>query len=211
MCLAIYKPKSLIVDEDDIYLGFLTNPDGAGFSYKYRGAINIEKGFFGFDDFYDVYQNYQELECCIHFRLATHGIIDEDNCHPFPVNKKLALLHNGIIDIPCPSIKKSDTWHFVEQYIKPNAGEVLNNLSLQRTLKKVIGYSKVILHGTNKVVILNECWGEWVDGVWFSNNYFRKNLTGEKQYDMIDFEDRLDAPNRESDLEKYLASTSNYA
>ena len=83
MCVAIYKPEGIQVTKRDMLKCFQSNPDGAGFSYIDNGVAKIEKGFFTFKQFWTAFRVHMNKEAVIHFRWATHGTTDADNCHPF--------------------------------------------------------------------------------------------------------------------------------
>lgn len=101
MCLAIYKPEKVRLIRADLKRAFDANSDGAGFAYydNSQQRVIIEKGFFSFNEFWRAFQEVQRdnLKAIVHFRFATHGSVDTDNCHPYELNDG-ALIHNGIID-----------------------------------------------------------------------------------------------------------------
>lgn len=48
----------------------------------------------------------------IHYRLATHGTVNNANCHPFSLGDGVFLMHNGVLrgdGYVCPVGKRSDT------------------------------------------------------------------------------------------------------
>ena len=178
MCIAIYKPEEKIISKATLQECYSSNPDGAGFMFSDDKQLNIEKGFFNFDSFYNAYKQHQDKKVVIHFRIKTHGEINETNCHPFAVNSSLAFVHNGIISGLDGDKAFSDTIHFNEQILQPLVNK-WGNLALFQDpminlLETRIGYSKLIFldrHGNHK--IMNEHKGEWDNGVWYSNNSYK--------------------------------------
>jgi glutamine amidotransferase len=178
MCIAIYKPEEKIISKATLKECYSSNPDGAGFMFSDNKQLNIQKGFFNFDSFYNAYKQHQDKKVVIHFRIKTHGEINETNCHPFAVNNSLAFVHNGIINGLDGDKKLSDTIHFNEQILQPLVNK-WGNLALFQDpminlIESRIGYSKLIFldrHGNHK--IMNESKGQWDDGVWYSNNSYK--------------------------------------
>ena len=68
------------------------NPHGAGFMFNDNGKVIIKKGYMNFDDFYnelirtDTKKYLKNRGLVIHFRIATSGLIDKGNCHPYPLS-----------------------------------------------------------------------------------------------------------------------------
>jgi hypothetical protein len=113
MCVAIYKPIGAeLPTKKDLYNCYISNSDGAGFAYCRNNKIHIKKGYMDFNEFYKDFlnENFQVNEnVFIHFRIATHGLVDGGNTHPFPVTNNFdemrktnneyqgkCLIHNGI-------------------------------------------------------------------------------------------------------------------
>lgn len=180
MCLAIYKPAGITIPEDHLERGFDSNPHGAGFAYvdPERGLV-IEKGFFKFKKFIAAWRKVDTLQAVVHFRFATHGKRNEANCHPFPVTPDLCMVHNGIIDIDCSKArKKSDTWHFVEQVVKPFVGHNPDSFFTCDATRLLVeeyvrGSKLVFLASDGRFSIFNEKLGDWDKGVWYSNTCYR--------------------------------------
>ena len=177
MCIAIYKPKDKLINKTTLKRCYEANPDGAGFMYAQSKKLNIQKGFFNFDQFYEAYKKHEAKKCIIHFRIKTHGKIDETNCHPFHINDSMGFVHNGTISGFGNDIH-SDTIQFNENILQKLVGK-WGNLSLfedpiVNLIEGRIGYSKLIMldrHGNHK--IFNEEKGEWSSGVWYSNTSYK--------------------------------------
>jgi len=124
MCIAIYKPKGKFVPKKNLKSCRLVNGDGMGLVYAHKGKLTIYKEMSSFDKFYKKYRklvNDIDPPMAIHFRIGTHGYIDEENCHPFFVNKDLAFCHNGVINsIDVPKIQIILTrYTSTKRFLKP--------------------------------------------------------------------------------------------
>lgn len=177
MCLAVYKPAGVLPDWEAYAEGFRCNSHGAGFAVVHDGNLIIRKGFFTFDAFRDALAPVSNLQAAVHFRLATHGNKDADNCHPFLVTDGLALIHNGILDIACDEDKtKSDTWHYATQVLRPMAErdpDFFDRPEVMFLGSAAIRDNKfVFLRGDGKYAIWNESAGHWADDCWFSNRSY---------------------------------------
>jgi len=95
MCIIVLKPKNIPMPSMDILKTcFINNPDGAGFMYRRGNKIYIEKGFMKIEDLLSRLSVVKKKdECCIHFRIATHGVIMPGNTHPFPITSEKPMLH----------------------------------------------------------------------------------------------------------------------
>jgi len=162
MCLAILKPENQKVDEFHMQTAFDNNDDGAGFAYVEKGKVVIEKGFMTFKPFWEALVPHMDKPMLIHFRWATHGLVDKDNCHPFKVAPDLAMIHNGIISgIEGVDALTSDTNAFVKHYVGPmNRGNprIIYSEYGKLVLEKLIGSGSklVFLNKKGKAVIINE-------------------------------------------------------
>ena len=178
MCIAIFKPKNKSIKKKYYKTSFNENPDGAGFLYVENNRITIHKGFFTFSEFWSAYSklNTVNLPMIIHFRIATHGTIDKENCHPFIVNNELGFAHNGIIDIKTKG-NESDTSAFNRRILKKieNLPYMLQNSDgVVKLMAKSVGSSKLVfldVYGEHKII--NAHLGTWENGSWFSNHSFK--------------------------------------
>jgi glutamine amidotransferase len=175
MCLAIYKPKDKKVKKQWLENGFNANPNGAGFAWTDGVRVNIVKGLFTFEQFWKSYKPWQDRACVIHFRLATHGQIDEQNCHPWALcNGEYAVIHNGILNIQSTP-QMSDTGHFVNLVLEPAVKAMgLRDPVLRYLVEQAIGSGNkiVVLRPDGEAVFFHEKEGMWLNGVWFSNSSY---------------------------------------
>ena len=175
-CVAIWKPKGVQIAKKYLSNSYDNNTDGAGFAYAKGGKIVISKGYFDFEEFWKAFKPFQNLPCLIHFRIATHGKVDEANCHPFPMRDgKYALVHNGVMPSGLHSGKKeeSDTKQFAAKLETCIETVPWNHDNFTCFINEAISYNKVaVLREDGKVWLFNEGKGEWHKGAWFSNHTY---------------------------------------
>ena len=118
-----------------------------------------------------------------HSRIATHGVKNESNCHPFPVgNDGLTYLaHNGVLDVDqLATDKRSDSRVFAEE-ILPEIGGVcsLDNGTIWKMVSKWASGSKLAIltldpKAEHQLYIINESSGTWDEHkIWWSNTHHR--------------------------------------
>lgn len=177
MCLLSISIKSKITNKKWLENAFHNNSDGAGFAWvNDKSEIVCEKGFFDFDSFYSAYCNIPENKTILlHFRATSRGLTNEDNCHPFFVNKNLVYAHNGTIQ-GFYETNKSDTYLFNEKILKPLIGRFVNlKKEFLYLLQEAIGINNklVFLNNKEEFYIINQKEGHWVDEkIWFSNHSY---------------------------------------
>lgn len=178
MCIAIVKTKNGTISDEYLKNCWNRNKDGAGFAYPKHGEVVIEKGFFNYDQFL---KRFREVEkkiknnMLIHFRISTAGLIDKNNCHPHRINNKLAMIHNGILDIDVPAGSKvSDTVLYCQKYLKQLPKNFYMNSVIMEYMEECIGGGNkfCFLDSDGKYAIVNEKAGHWKDGVWYSNTSY---------------------------------------
>ena len=184
MCIAIYNP--ITAEELPKYTLETcreNNSDGMGLAWAYDGKLYTYKTMENFEAFYNVYKAVRKIgvDIALHFRIATHGSVTVERCHPFMVGEAeggLAVIHNGIIGSTTPAKDdvRSDTEIFCQEVLSHlPAGELVRNFYLVEMLEDFIGtYNKVIvLHSSGESVILNRQQGETVGDNWFSNDSYK--------------------------------------
>lgn len=180
MCIAILKPKGTAISKETLKTCSEANPDGMGFAYIDGDTMYIKK-YMKFDDFYKDFEQVQDKSTMlIHFRIATHGAVELENCHPFWLNHRMALIHNGIITGYGDKKDKSDTRDFIDKVIGNISWKEWKNPSYRELVGKAIGYSKLaILDITGNYYIINEDKGYWDNGIWYSNKSYepKKSVT----------------------------------
>ena len=178
MCLAIYKPEGLLIPEDHLEEGFISNPHSAGFAVVDDGRIRIFRGFFKYQDFLEAYRPWAFRQALVHFRWATHGSRDVKNCHPFKVTEDLVMIHNGVLDIATTSKpRRSDTWHYVDGVLAPMAQRDPDFFMRPEIVfmggQAIDGSKFCFLRADGAYQIWNESDGHWAAGVWYSNYSYK--------------------------------------
>ena len=178
MCIAILKPKGVSISKEILETCHNNNKDGMGFSYIDGDKMYIKK-FMKFDEFYKEFEKVQDKSTMlIHFRIATHGKVEVKNCHPFWLNHRMALIHNGVISGYGDKNSKTDTQDFIDKVIGNISWKEWKNPCYRELVGKAIGYSKLaILDITGNYYIINENLGEWSDGIWYSNQSYKPKQT----------------------------------
>jgi hypothetical protein len=108
-----------------------------------------------------------------HWRMRTHGNIDLDNCHPYPVNTTTALMHNGILHTGNKAdTTKSDTHHFIKDYLTGVGDNALHDPGMLKMLGDFIeGNRFAIMSADGRLSVVNKDQGVESHGLWFSNTY----------------------------------------
>ena len=186
MCLLTFMPTNINLDYDRALISAKANPDGFGFAIHAGIAIikdhdmDFEKLWLRWSDLRIMYKG----PAMFHFRIATHGSPNIDNCHPFDIgdNPKSVLGHNGILPLTMPiGEKRSDTKLFAE-IVLPYIGGV-KCLDKDDKLKEISewanGNKLVILtideNTQHDWYIINEHLGHWKDDIWWSNTSYMRS------------------------------------
>lgn len=192
MCVILVKEKGIELPTKKVLkCCWERNPDGAGFMFNDYDKVVIMKGFMTFEEFYlrlqtaNEFYHLKEKGLVIHFRIATSGLKDKGNCHPYPISNdnldlrksfittELGIAHNGIIRSYNGKDKiLNDTQLFIKNDLFK-----LNSLD-KKFYKNVIFQSMIerLIDGS-RLVFLNKK-GEIIKlGKWFHNgNYYFSNL-----------------------------------
>lgn len=199
MCIAIVKTKDGIISDDILRTCFKNNPHGSGIAWTENNQLYIIKGIFNVDEFINTVRDVEQKadsNILIHCRISTSGLVDENNSHPHIVNDSLVLIHNGILDIDVPkNSTESDTVLFIKEYLKDLPKDFEYNKSIMRLIEDRIGsFNKFcFLNSNGDYFILNEKSGEWINGVWYSNDSYQPKLfTYTKSYKSYSMYDDID-------------------
>lgn len=198
MCIALYKPAGKRITKKCLLNCYTSNRDGAGFAYVKDGEVIINKGFFDFEKFWEAFQPFQDLQCLIHFRIATHKSINGANCHPWRVIydddglpeeeggepttpvKGLVFIHNGIITNCSKDTDISDTGNFNKYILQPLI-EKYPDFWITDHFKWLVeasigkGNKLAFLRADGEYRIFNEDQGYWDKGIWFSNKSYNSS------------------------------------
>ena len=167
----LLNTKGLI---DDI---FSSNPDGLGVMYINKHGLAIRKVLPASAD--AARQFIQTLptddrQMALHWRWKTHGDINLDNCHPYDIQPGIsAMMHNGVLKTGNAKDKsKSDTWHFVNDFLKNSAPDTLHDPAFLYFLGSYIGDNRfAIMSEDGRLSVVNKGQGVSHKDVWFSNTY----------------------------------------
>ena len=115
MCVIVYKPQGQSFDYDDLELCFQSNPDLAGISIcnPSGNIVHNHRGLTFHELLAAIPENEEDYAIALHFRIATSGIVNTYNSHPFPIccdlikcedilkskmlDTRAALIHNGVL------------------------------------------------------------------------------------------------------------------
>ena len=188
MCLLVVCKPNAIPKREELTEGACSNPHGYGFAmvidgkiFRYR-TMSARKAV---NKFIHMRQQYPQGYAIWHARYATHGVKNQDNCHPFQVgdDADTVLAHNGVLDTFIgKDDKRSDTRIFAEDTL-PKLGGVraLEDENLYRMVEGWASGSKIAVLTTNpdaqyQLYLINERLGTWDDnGVWWSNSSYKRS------------------------------------
>ena len=181
MCIIALIPQQKQISKATLKRCWENNQHGGGFMFTDGKRVHTHKEMSSFkrywNNFIDARNKYPKSVFVCHFRISTHGKINEDNCHPFKVNDKLGFAHNGIIRNAPTSSDYSDTYMFNVSILQHLPSNFLSNKSIIALIKEYIGSGSKLafLSHDNKYTIVNESAGQWDEnGVWFSNGGYKE-------------------------------------
>lgn len=195
MCLLVVCKPNAIPKREELTEGACTNPHGYGFAmiidgkiFRYR-TMSARKAV---SKFIHMRQQYPQGYAIWHARYATHGVKNEDNCHPFQVGDDVdtVLAHNGVLDTFIgKDDKRSDTRIFAEDTLPKLGGfRALEDENLYRMIEGWASGSKIAVLTANpdaqyQLYLINERLGHWDDnGVWWSNSSYKRSTYSSKTY-----------------------------
>jgi predicted glutamine amidotransferase len=197
MCMLCVIPPNTVPSRDKLENSALNNPDGFGFAIVIRKENRIHtettmNADTSINRFLEMRQKYPEGYAMWHARMATHGSVNVDNCHPFKVgdDSRTYLGHNGVLNVlHRKDDKRSDTRIFAED-ILPKIGGVsaLDDDQIFNMLEDYTAGSKVCIltldpKAKAECYLLNEKAGKIDDtGVWWSNDSCDLDYYGNKWY-----------------------------
>ncbi len=162
MCLIIQCNKTIPLNKPLVEHWLERNGDGWGMMWIENNTMQTYKSMEA-EALWDKYQETAQFDPVIHLRWRTHGDTDLANCHPFYCGHGIFLMHNGVIhDADARQKEKSDTWHFVEDWIKgvfdlsKNPHTTMRSPIFRKLLEKAVGYgNRIILGDRGGFVLFN--------------------------------------------------------
>ena len=184
MCLLVVASPNSTPKKKDLECASCNNPHGFGFAVITPNGIVTGRGMSAkkiIKQFLEVRKEFPSSYAMFHARYATHGVKNEDNCHPFKVDENTYLAHNGILDVEIHATdKRSDTRVFAEDTL-PSMGGVsaLDDDNVWKILSKWAMGSKIAIFTLDPKAkatcyIINESSGHWDnEGMWWSNTTYK--------------------------------------
>lgn len=203
MCNIILSGKP--IPKNEFVTCYENNTDGIGFMWHEGKELKHEKGLFEVESAYDYYV--QLFEVCdknvaVHFRFATHGKINDKNCHPF-VRGNIGIMHNGIIeDYSYDKNNMTDSERFANKFIF-GLGKNITCSSVRNLIEYHAEQNKsryvVFAHGCE--YIFNEGSGIREGDTWYANSShtIRPKRKSEIKYNYYDDTSNDDFPLRYED------------
>jgi len=186
MCIIASIKSNQQISKETLKRCWDNNPHGGGFMFTTGSKVETFKEMTSFKRYYRAFCEkrtaYPHSNFVCHFRISTHGKINETNCHPFNVNNKLGFVHNGIIRNSTVSPDYSDTYMFNEEILKQLPDNFTSNQAILDLLKEYIGSGSKLcfLASDNSITYVNHEAGQTDEnGVWFSNGGYKET----KYYD----------------------------
>lgn len=192
MCIIAAKPAGVEMPSDDTMRNMWTNnPDGAGIMYAVNGLVHIEKGFMKYEEFETAIKklerryNTKKMSIVMHFRIKTHGEINKECCHPFPVTRstamlkktrvttKLGIAHNGIITSVIPRKGLSDTMEYVATQLAQLYSampQFYKNADALELVENAIDSKMAMLTSKGEIVLIGDFKEQ--DGIKYSNDSY---------------------------------------
>lgn len=181
MCIISAIPTGKQISKATLQRCWNNNQHGGGFMFTDGKKVHTFKELTSFKRYWKAFTEARALHpdssFVAHFRISTHGKIDETNCHPFLVNNHIGFVHNGIIRNAPVSQNYSDTYMFNATILQQLPKGFLENHAIMSMVKEYIGSGSKLCFLTheNKLVFVNEKAGEWDEnGVWFSNGGYKE-------------------------------------
>jgi glutamine amidotransferase len=187
MCLLVVCNPNSTPSKDDLHAGACSNPHGFGFAISTPEGIISERGMSAkkiIKRFLELREQYPDGYAMWHARYATHGVKNENNCHPFKVgtDDMTYLAHNGVLNIHIPKgDKRSDTRILAEELL-PRIGGVsaLDDEYIYDMVSEWASGSKLAIMTIDpkakyEIYIVNEDLGSWDEhGIWWSNSSHKR-------------------------------------
>lgn len=191
MCLLVVASPNSTPRKKDLECASCNNPHGFGFAVITPNGIVTGRGMSSkkvIKQFLEVRKEFPNSYAMYHARYATHGVKNEENCHPFrvPSEHDTYLAHNGILDINISAgDRRSDTRIFAEDTLPAMGGvSALDDDHVWAMVSKWSIGSKIVVFtldpsAKETCYIVNETAGFWDnEGMWWSNSTYKPSTWG---------------------------------
>ena len=177
MCLIIHKPAAVSLPEELLASAAEFNPHGVGvMAFGDDGRLVARRRTDGgYRHLQRWHAEFAERECVLHMRYRTRGEIDLANTQPLRVTSNIWLVHNGTVDVGQHQAQRSDTWHLIDDYLRPilrRRPELLYERRFHDLILSWAGeHNRFVFMDAiqRRVVIVNREAGFELDGIWLSN------------------------------------------
>ncbi|MBF6063550.1 class II glutamine amidotransferase [Nocardia terpenica] len=186
MCILTFFPPGATPNLDALAGGAIANPHGHGYAVLADDALVVGHGLDPatvITEFAAVRAEFPDTPALFHSRLATHGRVSADNCHPFALggDERTVLAHNGILPAtvhPTLGDPRSDTRIAAEDYLPTVPFGSLDSWTGRAGLEHWLGTDKMVLLTVDpayrqRAYLFNEHHGHWHKGIWYSNHSYR--------------------------------------
>lgn len=187
MCIAIYKPAGVKMPELKTFENcWESNSDGAGYAVRKDGQCHIHKGIMDWKEFEKAYDTrlckLRDYDVLLHFRIHTHGGVNKENTHPFPITTNVkqlgktytvcprCLIHNGVLPITPRKNSISDTAEMALRIAESG----LTSDKVEALIGELLGTNKIALMNGVRVYLM----GDWIqdNGVYYSNKTYSYSI-----------------------------------
>ena len=177
MCVIVHKPRDARIPADLLEASLRLNADGWGLmGFDADGELVIERhAETDADAIRAALDAHPDGDLVLHLRQRTRGSNERVNAHPFKIADGLYLMHNGTLPLGGRVPGRSDTWHLVNDLLRPLHGRYPGLLADEAFLQLLeLGLKPenkvVLLDAKNSgLAILNRAHGAEFDGLWLSN------------------------------------------
>lgn len=193
MCIIVYKPQGeQLPSMETLRACWDNNPDGAGLMWPNGNSVHLRKGYMTWPDFVaalDEVTSAIDVEAtpmALHFRIATHGAVTPQCCHPFAVKDSfdkmrateieaaVGFMHNGTLSGLETDDATSDSMAFAKSVLVPlkaMSEDFLSDAHAKRIISSSTQGSRFLLMAKDGRV---RTFGTWIEdsGIYYSNRNF---------------------------------------
>ena len=177
MCLIIHKPAGARIPHALLHAAARFNADGWGLMGFGAGGQLLLERHAGLDveALLAAEAANADAEYALHLRRQTRGSGGVENAHPFRVVDGLYLMHNGTLPIAPAAPRRSDTWHFAAEVLRPLAQRhpgLFSDFAFIRLLELSLRPENklaVLDQRHRRIVLVNRQHGADFEELWLSN------------------------------------------